>query len=138
MFKYKFTYFTFLFSVLIIFFSVIPIQIRIVKSFNFFRPDKILHFITYFLASLLTRLKYISLINILSKKKVVTELVQHDFNVPNIERELLRILKEENRKEILTDYQNIISTMGPSGCFKNIAKVIYSDLLGIISNTASK
>ena len=48
MLKYKFTYFTFLFSVLIIFFSVIPIQIRIVESYNFFSPDKILHFLTYF------------------------------------------------------------------------------------------
>ena len=48
MLKYKFTYFTFLFSVLIIFFSVIPIQIRIAESYNFFSPDKILHFLTYF------------------------------------------------------------------------------------------
>ena len=48
MLKYKFTYFTFLFSVLIIFFSVIPIQIRVVESYNSFSPDKILHFLTYF------------------------------------------------------------------------------------------
>jgi len=45
--KYKFTYFTFLFSLLIIFFSVIPLQIRVVESYNFFSPDKLLHFLTY-------------------------------------------------------------------------------------------
>ena len=47
MLKYKFTYFTFLFSVLIIFFSVIPLQIRVVESYNFFSLDKLLHFLTY-------------------------------------------------------------------------------------------
>jgi len=45
--KYKFTYFTFLFSTLIIFFSVIPLQIKVVESYNFFSPDKLLHFLTY-------------------------------------------------------------------------------------------
>ena len=47
MLKYKFTYFTFLFSLLIIFFSVIPLQIRVVESYNFFSLDKLLHFLTY-------------------------------------------------------------------------------------------
>ena len=47
MLKYKFTYFAFLFSVLIIFFSVIPLQIRVVESYNFFSLDKLLHFLIY-------------------------------------------------------------------------------------------
>ncbi len=47
MLKYKFTYFTFLFSLLIIFFSVIPLQIRVVESYNFFSLDKLLHFLIY-------------------------------------------------------------------------------------------
>ena len=49
MLKFKFTYFTFLFSFLIIFFSVIPIQIRITENYNFFSLDKVLHFLTYFI-----------------------------------------------------------------------------------------
>ena len=47
MLKYKFTYFTSLFSVLIVFFSVIPLQIRVVESYNFFSLDKLLHFLIY-------------------------------------------------------------------------------------------
>ena len=47
MLKYKFTYFTFLFSFLIIFFSVIHLQFRVVESYDLFSPDKLLHFITY-------------------------------------------------------------------------------------------
>ena len=49
MLKFKFTYFTFLFSFLIIFFSVIPIQIRIAENYNFISLDKVLHSLTYFL-----------------------------------------------------------------------------------------
>lgn len=49
MLKYKFTYFTFLFTLIIIFFSVIPLQIRVVDRFIFFSPDKLLHFLTYFI-----------------------------------------------------------------------------------------
>jgi len=61
--KYKFTYFTFLFSFLIIFFSVIPLQFRIVESYNLLSPDKFLHFLTYLAytisiySSLLTEIK---------------------------------------------------------------------------------
>ena len=47
MLKYKFTFLSFLFSFLIIFFSAIPLQIRIVESYNFFSTDKLLHFLTY-------------------------------------------------------------------------------------------
>ena len=63
MLKYKFTYFTFLFSFLIIFFSVIPLQFRIVESYNLLSPDKFLHFLTYLAytisiySSLLTEIK---------------------------------------------------------------------------------
>ncbi|MFL2611381.1 MAG: VanZ family protein [Flavobacteriaceae bacterium] len=49
MLKYKFTFLTFLFSFLIIFFSLIPIKIKIVESYSFFSLDKILHFLAYFL-----------------------------------------------------------------------------------------
>ena len=47
MLKYKFTFYSFLFSFLIIFFSVIPLQIKIGESYNFFSTDKLLHFLTY-------------------------------------------------------------------------------------------
>ena len=65
MLKFKFTYFTFLFSFLIIFFSVIPIQIRIADSYNFFSLDKVLHFITYFIYTISI---YLSLLKELSFK----------------------------------------------------------------------
>ena len=68
MLEYKFTYFTFLFSFLIIYFSVIPLQIRIVESYNFFSPDKLLHFITYFIYTLTIYLSLLKEINIKNPK----------------------------------------------------------------------
>ena len=65
MLKFKFTYFTFLFSFLIIFFSVIPIQIRITENYNFFSLDKFLHFLTYFVYTISI---YVSLFRELSFK----------------------------------------------------------------------
>ena len=68
MLKYKFTYLTFLFSFLIIFFSVIPLQIRIVESYNFFSPDKFLHFLTYFIYTISIYLSLLVEINIKNPK----------------------------------------------------------------------
>ena len=68
MLKYKFTYFTFLFSLLIIFFSVIPLQIRVVESYNFFRPDKLLHFLTYLVYTCSIYLSLLKEINVKNPK----------------------------------------------------------------------
>ena len=68
MLKYKFTYFTFLFSLLIIFFSVIPLQIRVVESYNFFSPDKLLHFLTYLAYTFSIYLSLLKEINVKNPK----------------------------------------------------------------------
>ena len=66
--KFKFTYSTFLFSFFIIFFSVIPLQIRVVKTYNFFSPDKLLHFFIYFAYTISIYLCLLKEINIKSPK----------------------------------------------------------------------
>ena len=68
MLKYKFTYFTFLFSFLIIFFLSYHLQIRIVESYNFFSPDKLLHFLTYFIYTISIYLSLLKEINIKNPK----------------------------------------------------------------------
>jgi len=68
--KFKFTYFTFLFSFLIIFFSVIPLQIRVVETYNFFSPDKLLHFFVYFTYTISIYLCLLKEINITNPKLI--------------------------------------------------------------------
>tara|TARA_B100000902_G_C27293207_1_gene908418 strand:- start:235 stop:1311 length:1077 start_codon:yes stop_codon:yes gene_type:complete len=88
-----------------------------------------LSLVSYILARFFSSIKYISLVNILADKPVVKELIQHNFNVDNIKKELGIILQEKSNKKMMREYTNIVDKIGPKGCFENIACVIYSDLI---------
>jgi len=90
-----------------------------------------LDFFSFVLAALFARVKYISLVNILSKKSVVKELIQYDCKTSSIVSELNLILEENNASQIVSDYKKLINHIGPSGCFQKISQIIYSDLAGI-------
>jgi lipid-A-disaccharide synthase len=69
--------------------------------------------LTYFLAKLVLRIKYISLVNLVADKQVVKELIQHDFSVNNLRKELTAILTNKSVKEqILLDYSKIKEALG--------------------------
>ena len=87
--------------------------------------------ISFLFAKLFSRVKYISLVNILADQPIVEELIQHRCNAINIESSLKSILEENNRKKIRLGYKYIIGCLGDSGCFKKISKFIYSNLHGI-------
>ena len=62
------------------------------------------------------------------------ELIQHDFTVDNIKKELGILLQEKSNKKMIQAYANVVNQIGPKGCFKNIALVIYSDLIDVKNN----
>ncbi|MAZ55793.1 MAG: lipid-A-disaccharide synthase [Flavobacteriales bacterium] len=90
-----------------------------------------LDFISFILATLFARVKYISLVNILSNKRVVKELIQSECHTSSIVSELRLVLEENNVARIVSEYEKLIDSIGPVGCFQQIAKIIYSDLLVI-------
>ena len=90
-----------------------------------------LNFISFMLAKLFIRVKYISLVNIIAKKLVVQELIQNKFNVDSLVLAIQHILLEKNRGHQIKDYNSIIKELGNPGCFQKISQVIYSDLVGI-------
>ena len=90
-----------------------------------------LDFISYIIANFFARVKYISLVNIISNKLVVKELIQYDCSVERIVSELSSVLEESNTSSMIAEYEKIYNIIGPSGSFKQISKLIYSDLLGI-------
>jgi lipid-A-disaccharide synthase len=90
-----------------------------------------LDFISFLLATIFARIKYISLVNILSDKHVVKELIQYNCKTSSIVSELSLILKENNASRIVSDYEKLINHIGPLGCFQKMSQIIYSDLLGI-------
>lgn len=55
-----------------------------------------LHWLTYFIASLMVKIPYYSLPNIIAKEKIVSELIQSDATAKNIEQELRRLINSEH------------------------------------------
>lgn len=81
--------------------------------------------ISYQIAKRIVKLQYISLVNLIMDKEVVTELIQHEFNRNTLKTELGRLLDEEHRKCILADYEALQKKLGGKGASKQAAKLIY-------------
>ena len=82
--------------------------------------------ISYYLAKLVVRVKFIALVNLICNKEVVKELIQDDFNADNLLNELNRILNKKNKTQILSDYDNLIRLLGDVGASKRAADAINS------------
>ena len=74
-------------------------------------------FLSYEIGRRLVKVKYISLVNLIMDKLVVTELIQHDMNVKNLEHELKELLTNEGQifqlKKDYADLKGRLSQNGP-------------------------
>jgi lipid-A-disaccharide synthase len=84
--------------------------------------------ISYQIAKRIITLNYISLVNLIMNKEVVTELIQDKFNPKNLKRELLKLLEKETRDKLLKEYDTLESKLGGIGASKKTAKLIINDL----------
>ena len=75
-----------------------------------------------------SRLEYVSLVNIIPNKEVLKELLQQDFTVPKIVEELKILLTDKKRYEILNDYNLLISMLQDENISLKIANSIYNRL----------
>ena len=73
---------------------------------------------------LIKNIKYISLVNLIMDREVVTELIQNELNTENLVRELNKILNKEKREQVLKDYEILRSKLGGSGASYNAAEII--------------
>lgn len=80
------------------------------------------------IARALVKIRFISLVNLIMDRKVVTELIQNDCNRENITLELGMILKGEERRKIMNDYSELSAKMGTAGASGRTAKLILSYL----------
>jgi lipid-A-disaccharide synthase len=72
--------------------------------------------ISYQIAKRLITIKYISLVNLIMDKEVVTELIQGDFTTANVVRELGAILhNEERKKRLRADYFDLKQLLQQGG-----------------------
>ena len=80
--------------------------------------------ISYQIGKRLVNVKYISLVNLILDREVLTELIQDDFNAQNLENELFRILDHKQREEIFDQYYVLEQKLGGKGASEKTAKLI--------------
>jgi len=80
--------------------------------------------ISYEIAKRVVDIKYISLVNLIMDKEVVTELIQNDLNDVNLKTELQKIIKGNTREIMLEEYQNLSKKLGDGGASERTAEII--------------
>ena len=68
--------------------------------------------------------KYVSLVNLIANREVVTELVADSFSVANIRRELVRILDGPDRRQMLDGYEEVARRLGEKNAPEEAARLI--------------
>ncbi|HSD15611.1 MAG TPA: lipid-A-disaccharide synthase [Flavobacterium sp.] len=92
-------------------------------------PEVVLYkgnWISYQIAKRVITLKYISLVNLIMDKEVVTELIQDECNPKKIKTELEKLLNPEYRAKVLHNYDLLEEKLGGEGASKKTAHLIYS------------
>lgn len=84
--------------------------------------------ISYQIAKRIITLKFISLVNLIMNREVVTELIQHDFNIKRLKQELEFILNSEKREQLFLDYYELEKKLGGKGASEKTAKLIFNGL----------
>ena len=81
--------------------------------------------------------KYVSLVNLIADKEVVTELVADTFSVENIRKELEKILQGSSREAMLQGYADVRRRLGEEKAPDNAATIMYQLLNNQPSWTSS-
>lgn len=81
--------------------------------------------VSYFLARLLVKVPFISLVNLIAGKEVVRELIQAKANTANVTKELNEILTGSRGREIQTGYEEMIAKLDTgSSASENTARLM--------------
>ena len=85
-------------------------------------------FLSYQIAKRIITLKFISLVNLIMDREVVTELIQNDLTKKNLKKELSKILDSEHREKLFLDYFELEKKLGGKGASEKTAKLIVKNL----------
>jgi lipid-A-disaccharide synthase len=86
------------------------------------------NWISYQIGKRVVNLEYISLVNLIMNKKVVTELIQNDFNKNTLKKELDHILDPYERAKLFLDYYDLEKKLGGKGASEKTAKLIFNSI----------
>ncbi len=86
--------------------------------------------LTYEVAKRVIKVKYISLVNLIMDKPVITELIQNEFNTKNLQNELQALLFDRNKRETMkTNYRMLRHKLGNKGASQRAADAIQNFLI---------
>jgi lipid-A-disaccharide synthase len=81
--------------------------------------------VSFWLATKLVNVKYISLVNLIMDKPVVTELIQNELTAANLKTSLTRLLMDKQYKaELQLDYRSLWDKLGSNHASDNAATAI--------------
>ncbi|MCG2609968.1 lipid-A-disaccharide synthase [Flavobacterium sp. SM15] len=92
-------------------------------------PEVVLYkgnWISYQIAKRVITLKYISLVNLIMDREVVTELIQNECNTKRIRKELFKLLQPDSRAALLKNYDLLEEKLGGDGASEKTARLIIS------------
>jgi lipid-A-disaccharide synthase len=82
--------------------------------------------ISYHIAKRLVKVKFISLVNLIMDREIVTELIQDDFNVNRLSSELKKITSNtENRERMLQHMDALRLNLGGPGASRRLAELMH-------------
>ncbi|MFY9243484.1 MAG: lipid-A-disaccharide synthase [Polaribacter sp.] len=81
-------------------------------------------FISYQIAKRIITLKFISLVNLIMDKEVVTELIQDKLTRTNLKTELAKILETNHREKMFLNYYDLEKKLGGKGASEKVAEEI--------------
>ena len=81
--------------------------------------------LTYFIGRLVVKIKYLSMVNVLAKRLIVPELVQHDLRPEHLANKALELLRHpEERQRMIDNTRPVLSQLGQPGASGRAAKAI--------------
>lgn len=83
--------------------------------------------ISYQIAKRIITLKFISLVNLIMDREVVTELIQDDLNKKRLKKELKLILDDDERIKFFINYYDLEKKLGGKGASEKAAKLIFEN-----------
>jgi len=86
------------------------------------------NFISYWIAKQIVKLDFISLVNLIMNREVVTELIQNEFTSKHLKLELDKILDASGREKMLKDYEALKTKLGGTGASQKTADLIFDSL----------
>ena len=86
-------------------------------------------YITYWIGKRLAKVKYLSLINLIAKRKIVPELLQKKMTPEALIKAIIPLLSDTpERKKMIDQYKHLAKGLGNPGVYSRVAKLIAEKL----------